>query len=522
MFDLIIKNGKVVDGTGKSAFDSDLGISKGKIKKIGKLSKYDSENVIDAEGMIVCPGFIDIQTHVDGYLTLFDNPTADSLIQQGVTSVIGGTCGSSLAPLVDPQSIKVVRRWADVESLNVNWLTIKEFLNEIESKGTSVNFGTYVGHTTIKRGILKDEVRELTNEEKAMAFEMADRALSEGALGLSTGLAYSHASFATTDEIIEFAKIALKHNKVYVTHLRNESLNLVEAVEEAIRIGEEAKVSVEISHFKARGKKSWPLFSKALQKIEEARSKEINVNVDVYPYCTTGSVLYTYLPSWITKGGRTGMLNRLKDPKMRQKLIREMKEDENDYAELTIAICPNISYVGKKVIDIASSSSIIAEEAILDILIANNGEAICFDHTVSDENLQKVILSDFSCVSSDGAGYSIGYKTTSNRVHPRCFGTFPKFIKEFVREKKAITLENAISKITEMPRKKLGIKDRGRIEKNMKADIVIFDLNKIKDLATFKNPYRYPEGIEAVVVNGKVVVRKGKHTKEMAGEIIRN
>jgi len=555
MLDIIIKNGTVIDGAGKKVYKADLGVINGKIVTIGDLSKARADEIIDAKDKFVTPGFIDIHNLSDGYLTLFTIPTQDSLVRQGCTTAIGGNCGSSLAPLATPPTnrllrkiwvsrrlpdiilaptttlamIKSVRRWAEIFGFNINWLTFREYLREIQKRGISINFGSLIGHTTLRRGLIRDEVRDLTKEEMKMMQNLITHALEEGSFGLSFGLAYSHANFVKTEELVDLARSVSKRKGIITIHLRNEGKRLVEAVKEAIAVGKETKARIQIAHLKAQGEGSWGNFAKALERIDGA-SRTQDIHFDVYPYTATASVLYMYLPDWISRGGREKTLKRLHDLKLRKKIIQDTKEQSIDYGKLRIAQSPfNKTYVGRTIGEIAEGRAIGVEEAVCEVLIAGRGHVIVFDSSLSEENLEKAIKNPLCMITTNGAGYNLEhyrslkqFKGGQQLVHPRCFGAFPRFLGRYVREKKLIFWEEAIRRITGLPAKKLGLTRRGFIKQGYLADITIFDPKTIIDRATYDNPYQYPKGIEWVLVNGEVVVRKSKHTGKLAGKVLRH
>lgn len=523
MYDIIIKNSTIIDGTGKKSYKRDIAVKKDKIKKIGDLKKEEAKTVINAEGFFVVPGFIDIHNHSDSYWTLFAIPSLESMLRQGVTTIIGGNCGSSLAPLIEGSIIRSIQKWADINEVNVDWLELSEFLKVLEKRKIGVNFGTLVGHATLRRGLLKEEFRELRPAEMKIMVNTLRRALGEGALGLSTGLAYSHAKIAPTSEIIKLAKIVKEHKGLYTSHIRGEAEELIPSIQEIISIGKKTGVSLEISHLKAMGKKFWPNFERAVKMIDEAKRKGIDINFDVYPYTSTGSVLYVLLPDWIAEGGKKMLLKRLKDPAIRARAIKEMQESPYEYEKVTIAISPaDRTFIGKKITEIAQSEGVPVEEAVINMLIASEGRIITFFDCLSEDNVKMALRHPLAFIGSDGSGYNIEYYAKKKElVHPRCFGTFPRILGKYVREEKLMSWEEAIYKMTGGPAKKLGLKKRGILTKGNFADITIFDPKKIIDKADFDNPFRYPEGIEYVIVNGKIAVDKGKYTGEMAGRVLR-
>ncbi len=522
MFDIIIKNGVIVDGSGAKKYSADLGIKGDKIEKIENLKETGAKKIIDAKGLYVAPGFIDIHNHSDSYWTLFKIPRLESLITQGITTIIGGNCGSSLAPLAGQKAILSIQKWADVRELNFNWLSVEEFFRELENKKLGLNFGTLAGHSTLRRGILGDKVRPLKKEEFKKIQLMLEKALSQGAFGLSTGLVYSHAKLASTEEIISLAKIVKKYNGFYASHIRGEAGEFIPAINETLQIARQSGVSTEISHLKVMGKKNWPNMKAALKMIEQAADEDVEINFDIYPYTVTGSVLYVLLPDWIAEGGKKAMLSRLKDPSIRTKVIEEMAESDYEYDKIIISICPRSpNLVGRRITEIARNEKTCVEEAIIDLLIASEGQAICFIDTLSEENLKAGFKNPLSIIGSGGSGYNLEHIKTNEMVHPQCFGAFPKILRKYVRQKKILTWEKAIYKMTGKPAEKIGLKKRGKLVKGNFADITIFNPKKITDKADFKNPYQYSEGIEYVLINGRTVIEESRLTNEMAGRVLR-
>lgn len=526
MYNIIIKNGTIIDGAGKKRFNADIGIEHDKITAIGDLSnvaesEYKTE--IDAKGLYVTPGFIDINNHSDNYWTLFTVPKLESLIMQGVTTIIGGNCGSSLAPLIAGEDIVSIQKWVDMSQVNVDWLSLKDFYGVLEKKKIGVNFATLVGHENIRRSLLKDDVRQVAASEMDQMKKILEKALTDGALGLSTGLVYSHAKLATTEEIIELAKIVKKYDGVYSSHVRGEADGLIRSVEEAVKIGKESGARVEISHIKAVGEKNWPQMEKALEIISGAVGNGLDVNFDIYPYTTTGSVLYVLLPEWVTLGGKKKMIERLRDSDIKNKVIKEMQEQLSyDYKKIVISMCHLNKYlIGKKISEIAENQGIGIEEAVIDTLLASEGQAISFFEALSEDNIKKGLIHRLSIIGSNAAGYNIEHAKSGDLIHPRCFGAFAKILGRYVREQKLLNWESAINKMTFMPAEKLKLKKRGSLANGNFADIAIFNPDTIIDKSTFENPYQYADGMKYVIVNGKIVLSEGKHTGVLAGKVLR-
>jgi N-acyl-D-amino-acid deacylase len=491
MYDIIIKNGTIIDGTGEKMFPGDVGIKEDKIKEIGNLQNDNAEKIIDAKGKYVSPGFVDINNHSDTYWRIFLSPGLPSLIYQGITTIVGGNCGSSLAPLTSEEIIQTVQKWADINLINLNWLSMKEFFEELEKRKLAVNFATLTGHATLRRGILKDAVRNLSPGELKVINKMLEQSLKEGSLGFSTGLVYTHAKLASKSEIVKMARIVKKMKGVYTTHIRGESGELVQATKEAVDIAKESGVSLQISHLKAIGKKSWPLFEKALAIIDKARKSGVDVNFDVYPYTVTGSVLYILLPDWVAEGGKRMMINRLRDKVIREKLLREMREDKFDYSKIVISISPLDKTLNrKKIVDIASAQGKTVEETIIDILIASGGRVITMMDVLSEKNVIRALAHPLSIISTNGSGYNIEHKNSGELVHPRNFGSFPRVLSKYVKEKKILSWEEAINKMSGKPAEKFNVGKRGIIKEGNFADLIVINPDTIEDLATPENPYQ--------------------------------
>ncbi|MFA6183640.1 MAG: D-aminoacylase [Parcubacteria group bacterium] len=521
MFDIIIKNGVIIDGSGNSMQKGDIGIKEGKITEIGDLHNEKSQKVIDATDKYVAPGFIDINNHSDTRWRIFSNPNLESLVHQGITTIIGGNCGSSLAPLNNSEMIKSIRKWFDINNINVNWASVSEFLSEVEKTKLAVNFGTMVGHSTLRRGVIGDATRDLKEDELRIMEEMVKKAMKEGAFGMSTGLIYSHAKLAPESEIERLNKIVAKFNGVYATHVRDEADDILESLDEAIATAKNSNNNLHLSHLKIIGEKNWPLMDEALEKIEQAKKDGLNISFDVFPYTATGSVLYTFLPQWISKGGRKMMITRLKDEKMREKAIQEMRADSIDYAKIIVAMYSLGKTLTRRIIaDIAQSQCKSPEETVIDLLIASGGRIITITDALDEGNLEKAIQHPLSMISSNGSGYNIEHKSTGELVHPRDFGSFPKVLTYYAKKKRILTWETAINKMSGAPAKKFGIEKRGVIKKDNYADIVIFNPEAINDLATINKPYQYPLGIDYVLVNGRIALEKGIHTNVRSGKVI--
>lgn len=521
-FDLIITNANVVDGTGKNSFHADLGVTGDKITAIRDLAGEQAKTIVDAKGKTVAPGFIDILSHVDNYWSLFDYPHAESFIAQGITTVIGGNCGSSLAPIVSHDSLLAIQKWTDTRKISVHWNSFSEFLRFLDGVSLPVNFGSLVGHSTLRRGFLHDYVRVLKPSEIESLLEILETSIKEGAFGLSTGLGYAHEEFAPREEIEAFAKIVRKHDALYSTHIRNEGANLLKSVSEALEVAKNVDVRLEIAHLKAKGQANWKVMDDVIIKIQEAIERGNDVGFDLYPYHTTLSVLYPYLPSWSYEGGNTHLLEHIRGKVTRKRMIDDMKKTSTRFGDLVVAKADGLSTViGKSFSEIANDQESTVYDVILDTIESARGRLLVFDKALSMESVERLLLHHASSVATDDGFYDTEKILQTNElVHPRAYGAFPRFL-EIVRLTKALSLEDAIFKLTGHVAKRLGLKTRGTLEVDKAADIVVFDQDTIASAADFQNPYVQPQGIQAVIINGQVAFDGNKVVHAGSGRALR-
>lgn len=520
-YDILIKSGTVFDGKGGPPQAADVGVKDGKIADIGILQGAKAETTIDASGKYVTPGLIDITNHSDTHLTIFKYPKLESLLRQGITTIIGGNCGASLAPLASSAAIDTIRKWSDPSEFNLDWSGMGEYLETLEKLSLPLNYGTLAGYGTLRRGMVGNETRTLTPEEKDQIKFLLTRSVEEGAFGLSFGLSYGHERNAYTEEIIDLAKSVAEASGVVKLHLRSEGSELFSAVNEALRISREAGVQVVISHFKAIGRKAWPLFQKSLELIENAASTGAKITFDVSPYATTGSPLYLLVPAWAREGGFAALFKRMSNPQEKKKIMEAIRSQTLHYDKILIISARIHSVIGKTIAEIAEYSGLSPEEALLDTVRASEGRVSIIGRTVSARNVRRAVLYGGSIVASDGAGYSQEAAQSGVLTHPRSFGAFPHFWHTFVRDKGWLKEEEAIKKVTSLPAETLGLKGRGAIVRGNFADIAVFDPNGFKDRATYKNPYQYPTGMEWVFLNGIMVVKQGEYQGVKAGKVLR-
>jgi len=523
MFDILIKNSSVFDGTGNPWFKADIGIEAGRIKRVGKLNGDDAHCIIDAGALAVSPGFIDMHSHGDYSILKF--PQAESLIMQGVTMAVVGNCGSSLAP-VNATSLDLLKETMEFE-LDWDWESFGEFLQKIEETGTAINIAPLVGHGTIRATVMGIDDREPTGKELKDMKQLLSQSMKDGAFGMSTGLIYPPGVYARTPELIELAKVVAEYGGIYASHIRSESDTLLQAVKEAIKIGEEAGVPVEVSHHKAAGKKNWGKVKKTLKLMEDARERGVEVTCDVYPYTAGCTSLATLLPPWALVGGAKEMVKRLEDPETRRRIRADMEKEDSDWENflrgagwenvLISYSSENKGLEGRDLAAIAKSSNEDPYETLFNLLIEEGRKTEMVIFEMSEDDVSAVISHRLSMICSDS---DIRNVKSGGKPHPRTYGAFAKSFANYVREG-SLTLEEAVRKMTSLPARKVGLVDRGSIREGMWADVVIFDPEKIADKATYADPHQYPLGVEYVLVNGEVVVENGEHSGLLPGKVLR-
>jgi N-acyl-D-amino-acid deacylase len=521
-FDLVIKNGSVIDGIKNESYKADIGIIGERIKKIGDLRGAGGKMVIDATNRVVSPGFIDIHTHTD--IEILVNRKAESKIRQGVTTELGGNCGSSPFPMKYPLPDDE-KRLAEEANITIDWTDLKGFHAAIESKGTAVNHGTLIGQGTLRGYVMGDDQREPAAEEMDQMKKLAAEAMEQGAFGLSTGLEYTPSGFAETQELIELCKIAAKSGGFYATHIRSEDKAVLEAVGEAIYIAETARLPLEIAHFKAVGKTNWWKLPLMIDLVERAAERGLNVTADRYPYIAYSTGLTILFPQWALDGGLEQLIIRLKDAKTRQSMKTETLKKVQGYGWEKIVISNlhkkhNQWLIGKSIGEVAAIKKADPYEFMCDLIIDEEFNVSHIGFGMDEETTEMVLKHPLVMLGSDGSSLAPYGPLSKGKPHPRNYGTFPRFLGYYVRERKLLTLPEAIKKVTSKPAAKLGLKDRGSLKQGNFADIVVFDPETIADKATFIEPHQYPVGIDYILVNGTTVIDHGKHTEKLPGKVL--
>lgn len=498
--DIVIRNGQIIDGTGNPWYRADLGIKDGRIVEIGSLESRPSKKIIDAEGLYVVPGFIDVHTHVDRKIDSYSDVM--NYLRQGVTTVVGGNCGGSRFPS-------------------------QEFLGQLEKKRIAINFATLIGHNTIRRQVMGNDDRAPAPEELARMQELVRQEMLAGAIGLSTGLAYVPGRYSTTDEIIKLVKMVQPYNGVYATHMRNQGKHIKEAIEEALLIGEGAGVTVEISHIKLADEKVWGQYHLITDPIEEARQQGLEIYLDQYPYMATSSGFTSSFPGWAVAGGNDAFVERLKDPDIYQKIKKALIERRLTSVRgidrlQSIYVARNANhqeYEGKslaEILELLDRERTISNGADLIIEMQKNDRPRGIFFQMAEEDVTAIMRKPYNMIASDGKVEIPGVEVP----HPRAYGTFPRVLAKYVRELGALSLADAIRKMTSLPAQAMGFHERGLLDEGMYSDIVIFNLDEIQDTATFENPHQYPKGIHWVIVNGELVIDGGQWTGIFPGKVL--
>jgi len=493
--DILIKNGRIIDGTGNSWFIGDVAIKDGKILMIGKLPNISSTKIIDAAGLIVAPGFIDVHTHIEG--DEMKTPTADNFIYDGVTTVVTGNCGSSK-------------------------VSIAQYLAMLDSLGLSINVATLVGHNDVRRAVMGNSNRDPAESELKKMETLVEEAMQQGAVGLSTGLIYIPGTYSKTEEIVRLAKVTAKYNGIYASHMRNEGDSVTQAINEAVHIGRTANLPIEISHFKVSGQQNWGRSKETIALIERARLDGIDVTIDQYPYTASSTSLSTMIPDAILADGVDSIRSRLQTPAIRKYVMDQMlkglkKRKLKHFSYAVVAFHrADTTLNGKSIEEInrikgRKHKAKYEAETVIELML-NGGAGMVF-HGMHEEDVKRIMKYPYNMFASDASIRIFN----QGAPHPRGYGTNARILAKYVREEKVLSLEEAIRRMTSLPAQKFRLSDRGLIRTGMAADIVIFDDKKVQDFSSFEKPHQYSTGFQFVLVNGVLVVDDGKHTGARSG-----
>lgn len=529
-YDVILRGGTLVDGSGEPAITGDIALKGDRIAAIGDLSDASAEQDIRVDGLVVAPGFTNMLSWAN--VSLLEDGHSQSDIRQGVTLEVMGE-GSSMGPLNDEMRQAMIDSQSYIR-FDVPWTTLGEYLEHLESRGVSTNVASFLGAATPRRYVIGQEDRAPTAAELEAMRALVREAMEEGAMGIASSLIYPPGSFASTDELIELAKVAAEYNGTYASHIRDEGAGLVDAIDELITISRQADIRAEIYHLKASGRANWPLFETALAKIEAAREEGLPITADVYTYPASSTGLNASVPPWVQEGGFAESVRRMQVPAIRRQLIEEMNDPNGDWdnAYLTSGGAENIllagfrndalkPLTGKTLAEVAEMRGTSPEETIFDLIIEDNSRIDTVYFGQSPDIVRQASIQPWSSFNSDAASLAPKPPFLERNPHPRAYGSFARVLGTYVREERVLTLEEAIRKLAALPVDVLAIPDRGRLIVGHYADVVVFDVESITDHATFTEPHQYATGMVHVFVNGEQVLRDGEHTGATPGRFVR-
>ena len=530
-FDLVIRHGRIIDGTGSPWYAGDVGIRGGRIAAIGMLEGAAARRTVDAAGMVVAPGFIDMLGQSE--LSILVNPSLPSKIFQGITTEITGE-GNSAGPL-DDWIIAADRTEYDHFQVTPDWRTLGGYFARLEKQGIGINLASYVGATQVRRMVLGDGDRQPTPEELERMKALVREAMGEGAVGLSTALQYPPAPYARTEELIALAAEAAKLGGVYATHMRSEGTEIDAALDEAIRIGREARIPVEIWHLKVAGKRSWGRMPQVVAKIDSARKAGVDIAADTYAYPAWYNSMSAFVPPWAHDGGTARLLERLKDPAARRRIRRAMLTPAGDWdnewqeipgpSSVLIGVVQNPAlepYMGKTLAQVAALRHADPIDALLDVLAEDAGYTSVAVFGMSEPDIVLALKQPWVSIDNDSQGTAPDGPLGKEHPHPRAYGTFPRILRKYVREERRLTLEDAIRKFSSLPAQRMRLGDRGVLKVGMWADMVVFDPDQVRDRATFAEPNQLSEGMRWVLVNGVPVIADGQATGALPGRVLRS
>jgi len=529
-FDLLITNGHIIDGTGSTWYVADIGIRNGHIAVIGGRAGANAKQTIDAHGMVVAPGFIDMLGQSE--LTILVNPHLPSKIFQGITTEFTGE-GASIAPL-NERIIAADKLQYQHYGITPDWRDLAGYFARLEKQGMGINLGTYVGATQVRRMIIGDDNRTPSPAELDQMRALVHTAMQQGAMGVSTSLQYAPAPYAKTEELIALAGEAARFGGIYATHMRNEGDYILDAIDEAVRIGREAHIPVEIWHIKAAGKKNWGRMPDIVAKVNAARDSGVEVTADTYAYTAWFNDMSAFVPPWAHDGGTAKMLERLRDPAQRAKIRADMLDPngkwDNEWQEIPgpdavlIGAVQNQALLplqGKRLSQIAEEKGKDPIDTLMDILVEDSGFTYCAVFGMSEPDVLLALQQPWTSIDNDSQGAALDGILGKEHPHPRAYGTFPRIIHKYVEQERKLALEDAIRKFSALPAQKMRLSDRGVLKQGMWADIVVFDPAKVRDLATFDNPNQLSVGMQYVLVNGVPVISEGKMKNALPGRVIK-
>jgi N-acyl-D-amino-acid deacylase len=522
--DVVIKNAMIYDGSGNAPYKADIGIQGNRIAAVGSLENHTGKT-IDAGGQAVSPGFIDVHTHTD--ISLLVNPKGESKIRQGITTEIGGNCGDSPFPLQPEHSESIKSEIEQRYQIQVDWTDTDGFLSRIEQNGTAFNYVTLLGHGDLRRTVIGMDNRPPGSGELSEMQNLLHESMDQGAFGMSTGLEYQPSSFAQKDELIALCQVVAERGGIYATHMRNEDVTVEKALAEAIDIARKTNANLQISHLKASQQRNWHKLTGLLESIALANEEGLSVHADRYPYRAYATTLKLMFPDWSREGSADDFVSRLQNKTQWNKIRHHLKDRVTamgswDSVLVTrVHTAANRSFQGKTILQISNEIGQDPYAFVRQLMIQEKGNVSMCGFGMSEENTEKVLAFPLTMLGSDGTAVAPYGLLGKDNPHPRYYGSFPRYLGYYVRERGIISLPEAIHRITQLPAEKFSIKNRGLISPGYYADLVIFDPRTIIDRATFTDPHQYPKGIDKVIVNGTVVVDGDNHTGNLPGKVLR-
>ena len=524
-YDVVIADALVFDGQGGPPAEADIGVVGETIQTIGKIKSGRGKLVLEAKGLAVSPGFIDVHDHTD--VSLIVNPKAESVIRQGITTLVSGNCGGSAFPVPDSIFEEAKENAKAVYGLDLNWRDMAGFFGRLEEKGIALNYSTLVGHGAIRGAAMGFNDRPPAPEELEKIKSLVEEHMRAGAYGLSSGLEYTPGSFARPEELTELCRVVARFNGTYATHMRDEDEGILESLDECIGAARDSGVRLQIAHLKVGGYRNWPKVDSALAKIDQAKKEGLDLFCDRYPYIAGSTGLDSYFPLWAREGTTEDFLRRLRDPALDEKLRAHLKTHEDrlgswDKVLISAVLLDKNKYLqGKNILEAARDMGKQPYDFIRDLLIEERAMVGMISFYGNEDVLKKILAHPLVGVGCDGSAIAPYGVLSAGKPHPRNYGTFPRALGKYVREEKLVPLERMINKMTAIPASRFGFAKRGSIQPGHFADLVVFDPDKIADRATWVDPHQYPVGVEYVIVNGQVVIEHGEHTGRLPGKILR-
>lgn len=529
-YDILIKNGQILDGSGQPSFIGDIGINADTIAALGTLENAKGQTELDATGLAVAPGFINMLSWAT--VSLIEDGKSQSDIRQGVTLEVFGE-GWSMGPLTEETKKYVIDTQGDIK-FDVEWQSLGEYLEFLTTKGISPNVASFIGATTLRMNTIGMDDKQATEEEMEAMRTMVRQGMEEGALGIGSSLIYAPAFYSSTEELIEICKVAAAYDGMYISHMRSEGSQLLESLDELIRIAQEANIRAEVYHLKQAGKENWDKLDAVIAKIDSARSSGLHITTDMYTYTAGATGLDAAMPPWVQAGGYDKWAERLQDPEIRAKVIKEMRspavgweslmQGVNSYDDMLLIGFKNDSLkylTGKSLREVAEMRNTSPEETVLDLVVQDGSRVGTVYFLMREENVKRQIALPYMSFGSDAGSMAPEGLFLKSSTHPRAYGNFARLLGKYVRDEKVISLEEAIYKLTSLPANNLKIKKRGALKTGYFADVVLFDPEKIQDNATFDDPMQYATGMQYVLVNGTLVLKEGEHTGALPGKVVR-